>query len=143
MEMISQGQSGNGFYIGTNGAADMRLSDAWFSSGVGFNQDGLLHQYALVMDVAQARFYIDGALIGTHATFSTTTLGTGTRLGRQFDIHSEYFQGAIADVRIYDNAVSQSEINGILATPEPSTLLAIPAAALAFLVRRRRQRLSV
>jgi len=139
-ELISQGTSGGpGFFMGTQGTTGMRLSDAWGSVPEDFIQDANFHQYALVMDTTEARFYIDGVLKQTHATFTTTPDGDDTRLGSQFNSYGEYFSGKLSDVRIYDHAVSENEMtNDVNSTPEPSTLLAVPLAALAFLARRRR-----
>lgn len=149
MELISQG---NGFYFGRSPGAggDIRASDSWISTGVGFPMDDLEHHYALVKDSAanETRLYIDGLLQATlAAALPMPGGGTNTRLGRQFNGHAEYLQGSMEDVRIYDDALTAEQI-GALANPqgepapvpEPSTwaLMLTGAAGLA-LARRRRK----
>jgi hypothetical protein len=148
VELISQGSSGvPGFYIGHDPGGNIRVTDSW-SPGVSFPSDGALHHFALVVDsgAGTSRFYIDGSLVGS-VNFAISTSGaTNTRFGRQFDPFGEFFNGGIDDVRIYDHALSASEIAnlssaGPSAIPEPSTMVLLGtglAGALNVLRRRRK-----
>jgi hypothetical protein len=119
----------------------MRLSDAWPSLSFAFYRDNTFHSYAFVMDDTQASFYVDGTLVLQHAAF-TTGGSTNTRIGRQFDPYGEYFNGQIADLRIYNNALSGTEVANVAAgTPEPASFVLLASAGLtAFAVRRRLSR---
>ena len=78
--------------------------------------------------------YAAFARIPIGVAIATTTGGTDTRLGAQFNSHGEYFAGDFDNLRIYDSAISASELAN---TPEPSSLiLAALGAGLAAAVRR-------
>ena len=115
-ELISQGQTGGGFYIGHDNTGQIRLGDAWISTGVPFPSDGQRHHYAFVMDGSAnlAQFYIDGVLAGTHAGFYPNT-GDNTKLGAQFFSSGEYFHGSLEDVRIYGGALTAAQIGNVYA----------------------------
>jgi hypothetical protein len=52
--------------------------------------------------------------------------------------HIGAFDGAIDDVRIYDRALSGTEVADLYALPEPATLALLALGGLAMLRRRRR-----
>lgn len=120
-EMISQGQSlGPGFYLGHDSSGVIRATDNWNNTGVQFPTDRQRHAYALVIDTAmnQTRLYIDGTRAATNTALpATTTGGTNTRLGQQFDSYTEFFAGSITDVRIYSRALSDTDVAQIAAGP--------------------------
>jgi len=130
IELISQGFSGAGFYIGHSPGGVIRVGDAWINTGVPFPSDSALHHYAVVVDgtAGTSKLYIDGALAASiNIAIGTTTGGTDTRFGRQFDPFGEFFNGGIDDVRIYDNALSASEVSALAGgqsqVPEPGTMV--------------------
>lgn len=143
-ELISQGQSGSGFYIGTdNSGAMIRASDGWTTTGVPFGTPGVWTHYALVVDSVNvvSRLYVNGVQAAqVPYAIVTSTVGTPTRLGRQFSPFAEFFNGSIDEVRTYDGVLTPQEV-AVLANPvpEPSTglLMALGAGAL-YLARRRR-----
>ncbi len=151
IELISQGLSGGpGFYLGHDPAGNIRASDQWISTGVAFPADFLFHHFALTVDalLGTSRLYVDGVLRANLGfAITSTSSGTFTRLGRQFDPFTEFFDGAIDDVRIYDRALSGGEVAGLAgvttSTPEP-TSLALCGTGAAFLLalgrRRKRER---
>ena len=117
VEFISQGApgiDGPGFYIGHDPEGQLRVTDVWAATGVLFPTDGQFHHFALVVDAdvhSQSSFYIDGVLRTTIPyAIETTTAGTGTRFGRQFETTMEYFGGFLDEIRIYDDALSESEV---------------------------------
>jgi hypothetical protein len=90
------------------------VTDAWDRatlSGVSFPQDGTWHHIAMTVGDGTTILYIDGvrrALLCEE--IATTSAGTNTRLGRQFDNPgTEWFAGELDDVRIYDDTLSSSQ----------------------------------
>ena len=78
--------------------------------------DNKFHHYSLVVDsiIGESFLYIDGIQQATlSSAITTTSAGTHTRFGRQFDILSEYFHGALDDVRIYDSALTGSQVAAV------------------------------
>lgn len=79
----------------------------------GFPSDGLEHHFALVVDTSanQTLLYVDGVVKDMHfALAPTTSTGTNTRLGRQFDPYNEFVSGSLRDVRIYSGPLSAGEV---------------------------------
>jgi hypothetical protein len=143
-ELISQGASGGpGYYIGTDGGAGFRLTDQWGAPGIAFPAaDGEWHRVALVYD-GEYRVYVDGDLKGASGSkLAAGNGGSDTRFGRQFSPYDEYFNGDLADVRIYNTALGASEVaalsNQLAAVPEPSSMLLIGAGTVLLALRRRR-----
>jgi hypothetical protein len=68
-------------------------------------------------DGAMLRLYVNGALAGSKAVGGAITPTTGAlRIGGN-NIWSEWFQGRIDEVRIYNRALTQAEIQNDLNTP--------------------------
>lgn len=126
-EMISQGWSGGpGFYIGSNLEDDIRVSDSWMNTGVPFGAVGKMTHYALTVDEATgvSTLYKNGWMVAS-VPFAITVGagGDATRLGRQFSIEccAESFNGELADLRIYNGALTAKEVAEIAGVPEPQT----------------------
>ncbi len=115
-ELISQGFSeGPGFYFGHNCARIqlIRVGDSWQDTGVPFPTDGLAHHYAVTVDAdaGVSRLYVDGTPVAQlGSAIATTTEGDATRFGRQFDPPAEHFNGELDEVRIYNHALTDDEI---------------------------------
>ncbi len=142
-EIISQGFSGaSGFYIGTNGGAGFRLTDAHGAPGVALPSAGAFHNLLLTNGADGFNFYIDGAApaftAGKVTDFNT---GTDTRLGRQFGGYSEFLGGQIDTLKIYDGVVSYDAATRVSAAPEPASwaLMILGFGGAATLLRRRRR----
>jgi hypothetical protein len=131
VELISQGESfGPGFYVGHDASGIIRASDMWLFTGVPFGAIGVMHHYALTVDATagESKLYFDGTLAATlGAAIATTTSGSNTRFGRQFDPFGEFFGGVLDDIRIYDHALSAAEVAGLSAIPEASPVLLVGA----------------
>ena len=117
-EILSQGSSGNAFYIGTEpGNNTFRLGDTWVSTDIPYPFHGW-HHFALVKS-ANTIFYIDGASRATNATpIANPSASTGLRLARQYGDYGEYWPGLIDEVQIWSRALSPSEIQTSM-TQEP------------------------
>lgn len=114
IELISQGATfGPGFYIGHDPNGNIRVSDSWQNTGVAFPLDNQWHHIVVTVDAAAnvTKLYVDGFLRNTlNSAIATTSGGTHTRLGKQYEPAGEFFNGAIDEVRIYGRALTDSEI---------------------------------
>lgn len=112
-EMLSQwtsAQSGNSFYLGFNNSS-VRFTDSWQTVSVaGAGNINEWINLVGVYTVSNAYIYLNGTLAATKGSgFSYT--GTGTFLiGKQGELNSEYFQGDIPVVSIYNRALSSTEV---------------------------------
>lgn len=133
VELISQGASTlPGFYLGHDPSGGIRVTDVWNGTGVDFPSDGQFHHFSMVVDslLNETLLYVDGELAASFGlAIATTTEGSSTRLGRQFDPFEEFFDGAIDDVLIYDSALSSIDVRQLAASrtavPEPTTIAMI------------------
>ena len=130
VELISQGLSivgpNYGFYFGHDPNGRMRFTDQFLSTSVVFPTDGLFHDYVLTSDTTNGtRFYIDGVLIFSDPS-AVNTVGGGieTRIGEQFCC-TEFFEGLIDNVRIYEGALTAEEVAVLFEPPE----VPLPAGA--------------
>ncbi len=111
-EIISQGASGTGFYIGTRPGGEMRATDYFLNTGIAFPTG--VHDFLFSSGPSGSKFYVDNVLVVNSPTQAAiTTSGTATRFGRQFDIYSEYFAGDISSVRVFDSVEAPATV------PEP------------------------
>lgn len=108
--------------------------------------DDLWHHVAVVQSgntLGSVSLYLDGVPQvlsyngGGAALAINTVVGTNTvRLGASNHAANYNITGSLDDVRMYDEALTQAQIQAIM-VPEPSTAL-LGVAALGFLARRRR-----
>jgi fibronectin type 3 domain-containing protein len=71
---------------------------------------------ATTYDGANLRLYVNGTQVGTQAASGSITTSTGAlRIGGN-NIWSEWFQGRIDEVRVYNRALSATEIQADMAT---------------------------
>jgi len=73
---------------------------------------------AVTYDGANMRFYVNGALVGTTAGTGTIAETNGAiRIGGNNSSLQEFFQGKIDEVRVYNRALTQTEIATDMITP--------------------------
>jgi len=91
-----------GFYDGT-----------WHRAAYGWvPSSGEWHFYFVTYDGSTIRLYVDGVEVGTHDTTAAWPTGTGSlAIGRYEWGGSNYIDGTAKSVRIYDRALSASEIS--------------------------------
>ena len=100
---------------------------------------------AVVKDSTNLAIWFDGVLsISTAHTnniaVNTANVWIGGRNANGALYADTSLDGLLDDVRLYDNALSGSEIQGIMAIPEPSSMLLLGTGllTLTFLVRRKK-----
>jgi len=105
--------------------------------------DNTFHHVVTLLDGPAIRVYVDGMLnnsgIYSGTPIASTANSGNIRLGNHYQF-SRPLNGFLDDVRIYDHALSQSEI-GVLAgtavVPEPSSLVGLILVSIAGLFRYR------
>ncbi|MCO6044661.1 LamG domain-containing protein [Aeoliella sp. ICT_H6.2] len=144
--MLSLGSGtggGNRFDIrlaGENLRLEVQSGGFTTTSAVG---DGEWHHVAVVVPnatstVDDVEYYIDGAYVGTFSNGQNVDTGIGPlRIGDSYQDTNRDFVGHIDDVRLYDSALSASEIASLV--PEPSSLMLLGLAVAAAAVRQRRK----
>jgi hypothetical protein len=119
------------WYIYGNGISDgvnFVVSDGSTSSGSGYTSsivlDNQWHHIVAVWDAngdGKSRLYVDGQLDSTAPTAMTTNIQDTTipiQIGR-YNSANRFFEGLIDEVRIYNKALQQSEIEVIYNTEKP------------------------
>lgn len=125
-EILSQGTSGNAFYIGTDLSNNIRLGDTWTSTGVSFPMGGW-HHVAVVKSAADTVFYLDGTNRLELGSAIANPSVTDFRFARQYGSHDEYWPGMIDETRIWNTARSETEIRAsmhVVMASDESGLLA-------------------
>ena len=112
-ELLAQwtyANSGNSFYFGFQNS-DVRFTDNWNPITVtGAGNTNVWMNLVGVYTVSNAYIYLNGVLAATKGSGFTYT-GTGPLIiGRQGELNSEYFDGNIGNVLIYNRALSAAEV---------------------------------
>jgi hypothetical protein len=112
-ELLSQwtnANSGNSFYFGFENS-NVRFTDNWTPVTVaGAGNTNVWMNLVGVYTVSNAYIYLNGVLVATKGSGFTYT-GTGPLIiGRQGELNGEYFDGRIANVLIYNTALSAQQI---------------------------------
>lgn len=123
-EFISQGQSGGGFYMGTDNInGNFRMGDNWLNTGIAVPIGRWMH-LALVYSSASttATFYIDGVQKATNSTYSISAGSSNTALGIQFGAFGEHMAGTMDELRIWNIARTATQVKqGMYGTVDPAT----------------------
>lgn len=110
-EFISQGSSGDAFYLGldNSGTGSMRAGDAWISTGVVLPLNEWTH-ISFVKTGSNAAIFKNGILASTTANYSISSGGSNTAIGRQYGGLAEFANANMDELRIWNTALSQSQI---------------------------------
>ena len=117
-EIFSQwiaANSGNSFYFGFNNS-NVRFSDDWKTisvSGAG-DLNKWFHLCGVNDGGSNAYIYLDESLKATHGSGLTYTGQADGVIGKQGTLNSEHFNGNLANVAIWNRALSSDEINSVM-----------------------------
>jgi len=95
--------------------------------------DGVFHHVAVTYDGTNASVFCDGVLLDTRAFYVNTGSGAAT-IGARMDAATEFFNGIVDEVGVYNRALSDAEIlalynagaAGKCVTPTPPVILTQP-----------------
>ncbi|HQZ67151.1 MAG TPA: LamG domain-containing protein, partial [Planctomycetaceae bacterium] len=91
---------------GRNATADTSLPDGW-------------HHIAAVRDTDRLKLYVDGKAVATSATFAASEFNLSSQKPLKIGFGAQdYFYGQMADVRIYQGALSMEEIQTLARAEE-------------------------
>ena len=117
-EIFSQWTSANGnnsFFFGFNNS-NVRFSDNW--NNISVSGAGDLNKWFHLCGVndggSNAYIYLDGSLKATRGSGLTYTGQADGVIGRQGSGNFEYFNGNLANVAIWNRALSSDEINAVM-----------------------------
>jgi len=100
------------------------------------------HHLATTYDSATStkHIFFDGLLVGSKVVPDLGVFGADFSLGKTHG--TEYFNGLLDDVRVYDAPLSAAQIRGLamVSVPEPSTFLLFGLGLTAIAFRRRGKR---
>jgi hypothetical protein len=103
--------------------------------------DNTWHNVAVTYDAAShtKTLYLDGVLVKANSdTLTLNVTGNNFTIGRTYT--NEYFVGILDEVKVYNTALSTSELNTSLqAAPEPSSLILLTGAGALFIALARRR----
>ncbi|WP_341582497.1 LamG-like jellyroll fold domain-containing protein [Marinobacter metalliresistant] len=106
--------------------------------------DGMWHHVAATYDSATSTKHIfyDGLLVGSKVVPDLNVFGSDFSLGKTYG--TEYFQGLLDDVRVYDAPLSAAQIMALatatVSVPEPPTFLLFGFSLAVIAFRRRSKR---
>ncbi len=109
----------NSNYLLRMGSFEFTTSDGFFflTSGFTYNANEVYH-IAAVYDGAEARYYVNGCLVNSLAATGTLFQNDYlTAIGAQSQSSTELFNGYIDEVRIWNTARTQTQIEGNMNTP--------------------------
>jgi hypothetical protein len=112
-ELLSQwttANSGNSFFFGFS-SSNVRFTDSWNTISVaGAGTTGTWNNLVGVNTGTNAYIYLNGVLMATNGSALGYT-GTGNFIiGNQSQNNAEYFQGSIANVQVYNIALTADQV---------------------------------
>jgi hypothetical protein len=117
IEILSQGTTGNAFYIGRDTGGKIRVGDSWASTTISFPTDNLWHQFTVTKTATNTCLYLDGSLVATPGTAIANPVASEFRIARQYGVHEEYFKGSIDEISIWNRSLTAPEIATLLNKP--------------------------
>ena len=117
--VVAYGSAGTGLamFIGMNGTS---LYGGGYGDDVletGFWDVDVWHHVCLTYDGNVAKLYADGEEVDSQAKNWNLTLGRA-HIGRQVNDAAEFWDGVVDDVRIYEGALTATEVRKLAAVPQ-------------------------
>jgi hypothetical protein len=123
-EFISQGSSiaGQNFYVGTDfSSGNIRVGDPWQNSGVPMPVNQWTH-IAVVRSGTTVSLYLNGVFRNSITGYTISTGGTSFKIGNQFGANSEFTNGTVDEIRVWNVARTGAQIKqGLLGVSATST----------------------
>ncbi len=110
---------------------DMQYGDAWLVATYPPSLRAW-HHYAYTFDGLENRLYIDGTLASSSTIPPQAAPVSSFEFGRWIT-GSNYFKGAVDEVRVYNRPLDQDEIMAVMNTPIGNTVATVDRAALPIL----------
>ncbi|MDP8231025.1 MAG: LamG domain-containing protein [Candidatus Gorgyraea atricola] len=122
--MVNKGSfAGNGYGIMVNLSSDKIGTYVYDSANVFIDCDTTLdtswHHYAVTQDGTTIKMYRDGLLQDSYTYQNAVPDSNPLRIGAQSKSLERYFNGRIDDIRIYDYALTQSQVSWLYNKGEP------------------------
>ena len=129
---------------GGDGLTDYSWGPGYDIVRYGTVSDGVWHSVAVTYDstTKAKQLYLNGYKLGLSMTMPTGGLNIGAANFRVGSTNSggEFCNGLLDDVRIYDTALTSSEIGTIAGIPEPSTIILLVTGLIGLLAYAWRKR---
>ena len=106
-------------YFGHTSGYIIRVGDFWGNTGVAFPDDQMWHHYTVVSTSSNTHLYIDGVLMASKGSSipSPNEFAFGQswdahfNIGMQWGCCSEFFDGNIDELQVWNRALCEDEIN--------------------------------
>lgn len=110
-EFISQGASGDAFYIGINnsGTGAMRCGDNWQVTGAILPLNKWIH-VSMTKAGTNAILYLNGMQVAAQTGYTISAAGTTTVIGKQYGGITEFPDASLDELRVWNTALTQSQI---------------------------------
>jgi hypothetical protein len=131
-EFVSQGQPGNGFYIGYQwlpytesdgtvvNTAVINAGDSWPNTGVPLPIGSWTH-IALTQTGGTANLYVNDSLWATNSGFSIGNSGSNFAIGVNYDGATGFIQGGVDEMRVWNVVRTAPQIKANWYTIDPAT----------------------
>ena len=112
LDIEPDGSNGYTFFVGADGHSIGARIAGTLSNDYGVLSNNVWAHVAVVYDGSNMIFYVNGANVGSYPRTGSISYTGATTLyiGRKRAASSNYFDGSIDDVRIYNRALSAAEI---------------------------------
>ena len=122
-EVVSQGTTGGGFYMGVDPGGQFRAGDNWQSTLVNLPFNQWVH-VALTNAAGTATLYFNGVQVAQITGYTVPNAGTGSffTIGKQFAGYNDYLDGTVDQVRVWNFALSHAQVKQTMyGTVAPTT----------------------
>lgn len=109
-EFISQGASGDAFYIGIEGVSNIiRCGDNWQVTGAILPLNKWIH-VSMTKTGTNATLYLNGMQVAAQTGYTISAAGTTTVIGKQYGSITEFPDASLDELRVWNTALTQTQI---------------------------------